>query len=271
MSLESVLDAILASESFCVEILIIMINISLISLFVLMLSLSSTVCADEKNITEGVLKIGTMDLRPYGWQDRSGKKQGIIFELNEEIGKRLNIPYVNKIYPFKRMLKLLNEGKIDLISSQAHAESLESGEKLAIQFDINVIAGTKKGENIKSINDFKGKHMVFHRSASYVELEGIPKKVIQVNSYRQALSVLVKDRKASGAVFSEPAYYYWMKDLGLTNKDFGKVIMITPNKKQWVFVRKDLPIELKNKIATIVKQIYDENMYNSLLKKYGKE
>lgn len=217
-----------------------------------------------------IFRIGTMDLRPYGWEDLSGSKQGIIFEMNEEVGKRLKITYENRIYPFKRMLKLLREGKLDMISSQAHFESLSSGEKLTVQFDINVIAGTRKDAMINQIKDFKGKQMVYHRSASYIELAGVPKDIVYVNSYRQALSVLVKDRKASGAVFSEPAYYYWMKDLGLTKKDFGPVIMITQNKKQWVFVRKGLPEKLKRKLTKIVDDIYQEGLYSSLLNKYGK-
>ena len=217
------------------------------------------------------LKIGTMDLRPYGWQDSAGNKHGIIYELNEEIGKRMKIPYVNNIYPFKRMLKLLKDGEIDLISSQAHSQSLKSGDKLAVQFDINVIAGTRKGSNISKISDLKDKQLVYHRSASYTELSGLPKEITRVNSYEQALGVLFKDRHADAAVFSEPAYYYWMKSMGLSPKDFGNIVLVTANKKQWIFVRRNFPEKLKEKLRTVVNEIYLGDSYKKLLYKYGKK
>jgi ABC-type amino acid transport substrate-binding protein len=225
----------------------------------------------SENSKKVVLRIGTMDLKPYGWQDREAKKYGIIYELNEEIAKRAKVSYVNTIYPFKRMLKLLNDGEIDLISSQAHAQSMESGDKLAVQFDIDVIAGTRKGSKITKLKDFKNKKVVYHRSASYKELEGLPSDIIRVNSYGQALGILVRNGHADGAVFSEPAYYYYMQELGFTPKDFGNVILITPNKKQWIFVRRGLPNDLKEKLKNIVQDIYKEDLYNKLLFKYGKK
>lgn len=212
-----------------------------------------------------------MDLRPYGWEDEHGKKHGIIYEMNSEIAKRMNVSFTNRIYPFKRMLKLLKDGELDIVSSQAHDDSTKAGEKLAVQFDINVIAGTKKGSNISRISDFKDKQLIYHSSASYKELKGLPKNIIRVNSYLQSLAILAKMSHSDGAVFSEPAYYYWMKFKGLTPKDFGNVVMIQPNKKQWVFVRKGLSIKLRKRIKNIVDEIYKENYYSKLLYKYGKQ
>ena len=224
----------------------------------------------DNNKKSSPLRIGTMDLRPYGWKDKKGVKHGIIFEMNEEIGKRLGVPYINRILPFKRMLKLLKEGSLDIISAQAHEGALAAGEKLEVQFDINVIAGTRKGSKVKNVKDFKGNYFVFHRSASYEELEGIPRKITYVNGYEQVMRFLNRDIYVDGGVFSEPAYYYWMKELKLTPKNFGKVVMITEDKKQWIFVRRNLNTDLKNKIKGIVSKIYEEDLYNNLLMKYGK-
>ncbi|MEH6445511.1 MAG: hypothetical protein V7784_16575, partial [Oceanospirillaceae bacterium] len=104
----------------------------------------------------------------------------------------------------------------------------------------------------------------------YKELEGLPNSITRTENYKQSLMFLYKGKINDAAVFSEPAYYYWMKDLGLTNKDFGNVIIITPNKNQWIFVRRDLPDTLKSDIKRVVAEIYKENLYNRLLFKYGK-
>lgn len=228
------------------------------------------ILTSSKSFASEVLKIGTMDLPPYGWQEKSGEKKGIIFELNEEIGKRSKMKYTNVILPFKRMLTLLQTGKIDLVSSQAHEESRKAGDKLAVQFDIDVIAGTRKSSQIRSFADLNGKRFIYHRSASYKQLEGFPKSITRVSSYEQSLSLLNRNRKSDAAVFSEPAYYYWMKELGLNKNDFGNVILIEANKKQWIFVRRSMSQALRVKLKKIVQDIYKENLYDKLLVKYGK-
>lgn len=248
-----------------------MVYLVTISIITSLIYSSSLKASQENNShSEYVLKIGTMDLIPYGWKDRSSQKHGIIYELNHEIGARLKIPFTNNIYPFKRMLQMLKSGQLDVISSQAHQEAIDSGEKLEIQHNVDVIAGTKKGSNIESIADMRGKNLIYHLSSSYKELEGLPSTITRVNNYRHSVLNLYKDKNMDAAVFSEPAYYYWMKDLGLTNEDFGNVIVITPNKNQWVFVRRDLPSELKKDIKAVVAEIYKENLYGDLLMKYGK-
>ena len=218
-----------------------------------------------------ILKIGTMDLPPYGWKDSQNEKHGIIYELNQEIGIRSGFSFTNNILPHNRMYQMLKRGHLDLISSQAHQAALDAGDKLAVQFNINVIVVAKKGSGIQKIEDFKGKKLIYHHSASYPQLDELPPEEInRVNSYKQSLKMLYS-RPYDGAVFSEPAYYYWMQEVGFTPDDFGKVILIECNKKQWIFVRKELPPKIRLIIKRIVENIYKENLYGELLKEYGKK
>ena len=214
------------------------------------------------------LRIGTMNLPPYGWIDKQGTPQGIIYAMNQEIGKRSGMVFTNQIYPFNRMLSMLKEGKLDLISSQAHQPALAAGDKLAVQFTINVIAATRKGSGIRSLADFKGRFLVYHHAATYPQLDNLPRQIQRVKSYRQALKILQERPNTDGAVFSEPAYYYWMKDSGLTPDDFGEVIMIEPNKKQWIFVRKDMADDFRETLKQVVEEIYREDLYQQLLERY---
>ncbi len=233
---------------------------------------SGITIADAQNSTDELtfIKIGTMDLPPYGWEDSHHKRYGIIYELNQEIGIRSGFLFTNVILPPNRMYYLLQRGEIDLISSQAHQAAQDAGDKLAIQFNINVIAATKKGSGIQKIEDFKGKNLIYHHSASYSQLEGLPQNIQRVKSYRQILELLYFRPLNDGAVFSEPAYYYWMQVMGRTPADFGKVIMIERDKEQWIFVRKGLPQKIRIILKQIVEDIYRENLYEELLKKYGK-
>ncbi len=225
--------------------------------------------SSSENVT--TLRIGSMELLPYGWKDAQGKNHGLVYEMNQEIGIRSGIPFTNKILPFTRMLVMLKNGKLDLLSSQAHQAALDAGDKLAMQFTINVIAGTRKGSGIRTIEDFKGKYLVYHHSASYPQLEGLPREILRVKDYRQSVQLLHMRPIVDGAVFSEPAYYYWMQDLGLTPDDFGDVIIIEPDKEQWIFVRKGLPQSTRDILKRVVEEMYQEHRYEQMLTKYGKK
>ena len=227
---------------------------------------SLTIAAAEDKY---ILKIATMKLPPYGWIDKDKKRNGLVFEISQEIGTRSGLPFTNEILPFNRMLAMLKNGKIDILSSQPHQKAIDAGDKLGIIFKINVIAATKKNSGISKIEDFKGKQLIYHLGASYQQLEGFPKKIHRVSSYKQALEMLHIRESMDGAVFSEPAYYYYMQQIGLTSNDFGKVIYIERDKEQWIFVRRGIPLGIKAKLKRVVEEIYQENMWEQLLKKYG--
>ncbi|WP_320042598.1 transporter substrate-binding domain-containing protein [uncultured Desulfobacter sp.] len=80
-----------------------------------------------------ILKIGTMDLPPYGWKDSQNEIHGIIYELKQEIGIRSGFSFTNKILSHNRMYDMLKHGDVDLISSQAHQAALNAGDKLSIE------------------------------------------------------------------------------------------------------------------------------------------
>ena len=233
-----------------------------------LLKIGGPLWAAENDYT---LKIATMKLPPYGWVDKNKKGKGIIYDMTQEMAIRAGIPFSHKVYPFNRMLEMLKIGKVDILSSQPHQRALTAGDKLALQFKINVIAATKKNSGIKNILGFKGKTLVYHYGSSYQQLEGIPGDIKFVSSYEQSLEMLHKRIKVHGAVFSEPAYYFFMKKINLSPRDFGAVIYIERDKEQWMFVRKDLPKKIRAKLKKAVEELYQENMFEKLLKKYGKD
>jgi len=235
--------------------------------FLGVLTFSSPVLAEDNEFT---LRVATMDLPPYGWKDETGQFRGIIYDMAQEMAVRSGLRFVHKIYPFNRMLKLLKAGKIDILSSQPHQKALDAGNQLAVQFNIDVIAATKKGSRIDRIEDFRGKNLIYHHGASYKQLDGVPEKVDYVKSYEEALTRLYKRDKWSGAVFSEPAYYFFMKNLELSPGDFGKIVTIEQNKEQWMFVRRGLPDDVRENLKSIVEDMNREGVFSQLMTKYGK-
>ncbi|WP_338405522.1 substrate-binding periplasmic protein [Vibrio hannami] len=206
-----------------------------------------------------------MDLKPYGWIDEEGKQHGLIYTMNHEIGARSGLAFTNTIMPFKRMAELLKLESVDLISSQPHKEILAAGEKLAVQHLVNVIVVTKKDSGIKTLSDLKNTHLLYHDLASYSKLEGVPESITYVPNYEQMLKMLHHRPNYDAGVVSEPAFYYFAKQIGLTPEDFGDLITLESGLEQWIIVRKGMNQDLKDSLKSVVTNIYQDQLYEQLL------
>lgn len=213
----------------------------------------------------GELRIGTMDLPPYGWIDGQGNRQGMVYDLHQELGRRSGSTFSNEILPFSRQLRMLKCGKLDLLSSQPHANALEAGDKLAVQFHINVIIVPQKGSDLKELKDFTGTNILYHFSASYPQLDTLPRKIHRIPEYKAMISMLKKRQEIQGAVFSEPAYYYWLHKLDMTADDFGEPIYVQKNRPQYIFVRNDMPERQRNRLKLIVDEMNKEQIFEKMV------
>lgn len=210
------------------------------------------------------LRIATMDLPPYGWVSDRGQNQGVLYEFNQEIGVRSGMPFVHVVLPFSRMLQLLREGRIDLLSSQPHAEALRAGDSLAVQYVNTVVIISSQGFPVSKLEEFRGKTVVYHLSASYPGFDSLPQKIARVNHYSQAIDML-RAKRVDGIVISEPAFYYWIAKRGYSVEDFGSILVLDSTRKQLAFVRRGLPLSTKLRLREIVDSMYSEHRWDTLL------
>lgn len=238
--------------------------------FALALPCGGPAGAAEKTDNKAVpLRVGTFELPPWGWVDKDGTPRGIIYDLHQDIATRTGMPFTNELYPFARLIEMLGKGELDFVSGQPHQSLLEAGEKLALLHTVTIVAVTKKGSDIHSLQDLKGKTVIFQRVASYPQLDALPGRIIRVESYDQAIQILFLRNEADAAVFSEPSFYFFRKAHGYTDQDFGDIIPIERDREDWVFVRRGLPQPVKEALKKAVEQATRDHAYDKLLDKYG--
>ena len=216
------------------------------------------------------LRIGTLDLQPYGWRDADGRKHGIVYSMHQAIGERSGLRFTNEIIPFARMLTMLEDGRLDMVTAQPHTSALKAGDPLIRTNAINVIAATRKNTHIRTFGDLRNKRFLYMLAASYPPLEGFPESIYRVKSYENMLKMLRDRESVDAGVFSEPAYYYWMKQLGFSPDDFGEVILVQ-SRDDWAFVRKDLPENIRNRLRRAIESLRQEGLYDKLLRQLRKE
>lgn len=217
---------------------------------------------------DGVLRIGSMDLPPWGFHGLKGECMGVVYEMNEEIGRRSGMRYTNELLPFARMLEMLKHGELDMISSQSHTAALAAGVQLVPLYTIDVVAVMRKNSSAHTIAELKGARLVYHLGASYSQLEGLPAEIYRVNDYRQSVQMLHSRPWVDGAVFSAPSFYYWINKLGLNRDEFGAIIPVELGKVQWVFVRHGLPEDIQARIVQAVAEVTAAGTYEKLVKIY---
>jgi ABC-type amino acid transport substrate-binding protein len=66
------------------------------------------------------LRIGTIDVPPYGMMDNEGATDGVLYQLGSRIAQRTGLPYNNLLYPTGRVYAMLTHRQLDLaISSRS--------------------------------------------------------------------------------------------------------------------------------------------------------
>lgn len=203
-------------------------------------------------------------MEPYGWVDSDGTKHGIVYKMHQAIGERTGMRFTNEILPFARMIEMLKNGQLDLITCQTHDSALQAGEKLAVENKINVIAATNKNTNIHSVDGLYKKNVICIISTSYKRLRKRYPILHQTLNYKSMLQMLKLHKELDAGIFSEPAYYYWVKELNYSLSDFGDVIHLE-TRDDWAFVRKGLPEQVKEKIRQAIASLQQEKYYEHLL------
>ncbi len=216
------------------------------------------------------LRFGTLELHPYGWEDPDGSRHGLVYEYQQAIGERTGLRFTNEIIPFARTLDMLEGGQLDMITAQPHDEALAAGDRLMILNRMNVVVGTTKHSGIHSFDDLRGKRLMYILDTSYPALKGWPESIYRVKNYKSMLRMLHDRPSVDGGVFSEPAYYYWMKKLEYSPNEFGAVILVE-TRDDWAFVRKGLPEEVRDKLRRAIASLQAERFYEGLLEALKRE
>jgi ABC-type amino acid transport substrate-binding protein len=215
---------------------------------------------------EEKLRIGVLDLKPYGWEE-NGVKGGIVYDLLHELAVRTQLDYSIEVIPFARTIDMLASGDIDLIISQPHAATLKAGEQLAVMNQINVVVVTRKGAAITERDGLKNKRLLCIVNSSYPELVGLTRNINHVRNYKIMLQTIAERPPIAGGVFSEPAFYYWTNQLGYKPVDFGNIILLA-RRDDWIFVRKGLADSIKEKVRHAVDTMHQDRVYERIMENF---
>lgn len=184
----------------------------------------------------GKIKIAVFgDLKPYGWVDKNGKRQGYDIELAKRIAKDLGVKVKYVQVNANARVDALNSGKVDLALANF---TVTPERKEIISFakpymKVSVGVASKKNNLITKVNQLKGKNLIVNKGTTaetYFTKEYTAAKLLKFDSKTQQFAAL-KDGRADAITDDNSYLFAWIKDhpdykVGI--KQLGKQSYIAP-------------------------------------------
>ncbi|MBF7128083.1 cysteine ABC transporter substrate-binding protein [Pediococcus pentosaceus] len=165
----------------------------------------------------GKIKIAVFgDLKPYGWVDKNGKRQGYDIELAKKIAKDLGVKVKYVQVNANARVDALNSGKVDLALANF---TVTPERKEVISFakpymKVSIGVASKKTNLITKVNQLKGKNLIVNKGTTaetYFTKEYTSAKLLKFDSKTQQFAAL-KDGRADAITDDNSYLFAWVKD-----------------------------------------------------------
>jgi ABC-type amino acid transport substrate-binding protein len=247
------------------------IRIKTAALAVLMLA-SSNFCLANAQISspnDTILKIGSMEFPLHGFIDDDGRQAGLFYDFLTEVASRSGLTFENTLMPYRRTISKLKSGEVNMLISTYNEPAQDAGEPLSYLWSYQYILVPSKNSDITTIEDLRGKSFIYIGQGTQLELKGLPGKIHRVKTMEQALQLLKRRPNIEATLGTERTYDYLLKKLGYTREDFGSVIPLQEVREEWVFVDRNMPQEIREKLKQATQEVLDDKFFETLLDKYN--
>jgi len=223
----------------------------------------------EEPLVFGVLE----DLPPYQYKE-DGQLKGLDLDIGKEISDRLGIKITYKAYPWTRIKKYAEEGKIDGILSMfcldKYLEILDFAESV-LTTKISVFALKESNLKIERLEDLKDKKVGVIRGYTYTPEFNDYKdlKREECDDDKMLIRILEKGR-FDVAVAEELPFRFISRQLGFQNK-FKELYTLSETKVCMGFSKKALGPKSKilaDKVTEIFLNLKAEGVIQRVLDKY---
>lgn len=201
------------------------------------------------------LRIATLDLMPYGFIDSKKKTVGVLFDLGSKIAEEAGFSFSNEIYPFARILKMMEDGRVDIAITSPHKSMEEVAVPIAEVCSAENIVIGPKGTEFNSLKDLHGKTIGVVRGANYDDAfyYDTAIKKYPIGDYTQGIK-LIFAKRIDGMAGPELGILFEAFHIGYKEEDFGKPLLLNAEWAWLFYSKKTVNDEKMEKLkATIVK------------------
>jgi len=217
----------------------------------------------------GPLRIATLEVMPYGFEDSQKKTAGILYDLTCKIAEEAGLPYTNRLYPFARMIRMMTDGETDIAITLPHNAMKEAAVPLIpVVPSENIVIGPK-GTEFSSLKDLHGKTVGVIRGASYDDSFSSDTAINRypIKNYNYCIEMMFAKRVDAIAgvkwgILSAAKYKGYKKE------DFGKPLLLNTDYGWLFFSKKTADDKTAAKLKSSAEKLIQNGTVQKIIDKY---
>ena len=220
------------------------------------------------------LTVGYGEFPPNQFTKES-KAKGICVEIIQEISGKANIPVKFEEFPWKRLLKLAETGRLDMVCatflSQERKQFLYYPEDYLLNMRSIIIGSADSKARINSLEDLRGKEVAvgtkYNYNPDFTKADYFKK--IEIGKTAQ-LEKIVRSKRMAFAAVHETIFFWEMKRLGF-EKAFKILYVMDAKPLYFAFSRKSKQVTklLVDRFDKLLTEFKQSPRYRQILAKYG--
>ncbi|MEH6459047.1 substrate-binding periplasmic protein [Chitinimonas sp. JJ19] len=141
------------------------------------------------------LRLGTLDVTPYGYLGADKQADGAFYQLTNRVAERAGLPYQNTLYPTARLYAMLQRRQIDLAISSLKLDEQMGLIKLGTisQLEGVILYRAQLPLKPRQLEEFKP-YLIGRLNGTCPLLQRKGHRLYEVSDYRQAMRMLVAGR-----------------------------------------------------------------------------
>lgn len=212
------------------------------------------------------IRVGVINVPPFSFKE-NGDLSGIHVDFIKQVLEDAKIPYIIKVLPYRRVVKNVQSGALDLAFFFKQKE-MKNTQVIAKSLGFKNFVVSKDSQQLKTFQDLKGKRIGVVRSAKYEERFDNSKDIkrIAIEKYSQGLRML-KLNRLEGVVISEPALNFLKKEDEKSAKDLRPTMTLN-TQYNYFYGNKSLGQDIIKKIKASNDKMLKSDAIEPILKKY---
>jgi ABC-type amino acid transport substrate-binding protein len=215
------------------------------------------------------VKIGTINVAPFGMTGTDGKPTGMMWEISNKIAETAGLKYTNVLVPYARSVLALGDGTIDFLLRFNNPELPGVSIPVAPVVTMPTIILSRKENSFPTLESLHGKSVGMLRGGvfddRFAKDEAIKKA--EVSDYDQMMKMMFAGR-FDASIGSNVGLYYVAKEQGITPDQLGKPLILSKQDFILHFSKKNGDEKVMQALRTAVETLRKNGTIEKIIDKY---
>jgi ABC-type amino acid transport substrate-binding protein len=215
------------------------------------------------------LKIGTIEVAPFGFHGVDGKSSGMMYEIGNRIAEEAGFTYTNELLPYPRTSHNLESGITDFVLRFNNDELPTIAHQVVSIVSMPSIIIGKQGSKFSTLSDLHGKTVGILPGGKFDDKFAADAAIKKYDSkdYRQMLKMIQTDR-LDAAIGSNVGLYYTAGLLKIPQDQLSEPLVLSSQDFVLHFSKKTADEKTLTSLKVAVEKLKRSGEIKKIIDKY---